>query len=271
MNKNSSYKYIFWEILKFIEEIKIEYHHKLKITVEKESVDLSEMEMSSKWELGLISFCKFPSKKNFRESLVKQIDSRINYISKNKVELCDFYDYFIDRINESTAKFEKLESNETAFSDLVDEGVIILNYKGFERQLWGLESNKSRKVDSDELDLNKIYDFSKKYFDVIIQEFNRLIMFLQHELNLIKLQKEQLQTQKGKDKFIELIKKGEIQKLFDKLNLSESYKYNKDLIQLSARYFMLEKDKDKNIINRDEYNNQLAKLINSILNVILKH
>ena len=276
MEKENSYNYVFWETIKYIDKVEVVYRHEALLTVEDENAPFP-MPTGSQWCLNLVSICETKEKTKFNNIIAENIDSRIDYIKENRLDLFGFYKYFIVRIQRAIDNFSNLRNGNIKFEDLINQKIITLKYLGylpfhehFHLHQLGI-NGKPLEAEFDEKAFDEIYKLTKSYFDVIIKELTRLILFIKHELNLSIINRQQLESHKGKEVFINLIKKGEIEKLFTEFGTIEEYKYDEDVIQLSARYFKLENDKNKDIISRDEYNIQSSKLISSLIKVISKN
>mgnify|MGYP000282308330 CR=1 FL=1 len=274
MDRNDSYKYVFYEILKFVDKVEIIYQHEALATTYGSE---EQLDGGSQWCLSLISICGIEEYDSFKKELERNINSKINYIRENRLDLYGLYDYFIEQLEERRERFENLQKGELKLEDLIEEGIILLNYIGYlplsqhYDLIWlGIKGEPS-KSDFDENSFDNLYQITKNYFEVMIQGLTKLILFLKHELNLSITQKQQLKNQKGKNEFIKLLKVGEIEQLFIELDSTEEYQNDEEIILLSARYFTLEKDKNRGIINRDDYNIQSAKLVSSLIKAMLKN
>lgn len=274
MDKNDSYKFVFYELLKYVDKVEIIYQHEALATTYGSE---EQLDGNSQWCLSLISICEIGKHKEFKKDLKGNIDSKINYIKENRLDLYIFYDYFIEQLEERRERFEKLQKGELKLEDLIKNEFVLAKYIGYlplseHYELYQLGINdKPQKADFDENSFDELYRITKNYFEIIVQELQKLIFFLKHELNLSITHKQQLISQKGKDEFIKLLKKGKVEQLFSELDATEQYKYDEEIILLSARYFTLESDKNSGVIHRDEYNTQSAKLNSSLMKAILKN
>ncbi len=273
MNKDHSYKYVFFELLKFIEKIEIVYQHEALMTT---CEDGYTPDGESQWCLRFISIGGISKHDGLRSQLQKIINQIINYIKENRLDLYGFYDYFLDCLEGNNSKLEGLQSGEVKMVELINNGLVKPIYIGYLPEhyhlLYGLGINgKPKKAEHEKDSYDELYRISSSYLDIIVQEIARLIWFLKHEVNLSLLNQQQLKNQKGKDEFLNLIKEGKIGQLFKELDSTEEFRYDEEIIQLSARFYSLENDKNKDIINRDEYNIQSTKLISSLIKAIVKN
>lgn len=274
MDKAHSYRYVFFDILKFIEKIEIVYQHEALATTHD---DEETLDGCSQWCLSIISISGFSRHDELRNHLQRIVNQKINYIKENRLELYGFYDYFLECLESSKLKIEELQRGKLKMDDLINGGLIKPIYTGYlpfkeHYHLYQLGiSGTPQKAEHNKDSYDKLHQISRHHLDVIIQEIMRLILFLKHETNLTIIQQQQLKNQKGKDEFLSLIKQGKIEQLLQELDSIEEFRYDEEIIQLSARYYSLENDKNKDIINRDEYNTQLAKLISSLIKAILKN
>lgn len=273
MERDNSYRYVFFELLKFTENITIVYQHKAFATTKEDG----DLDGGSQWRLSLVSIGGNEKLENFGEFLAKMIDQKVNYIKENKLDLYSFFDFFIERLEENKLRLEKLQLGNLKIHELIKEGIIEPNYYGYlplrdhdNLYILGIMGAPA-KTEHDQNSFDELHRILSYYLDIIILELTRIVLFLKHELNLAIIQKQQLKNQKGKDEFLNLIKEGRIQQLFMELDSTEEYRYDEEVILLSARYYSIENDKNQNVINRDEYNIQSAKLISSLIKAILKN
>lgn len=274
MEKDYSYKYVFFELLNFIEKIEIVYQHEALATTYE---DGETLDGGSQWCLSVVSIGRVSKLSELREGLQKLINQKIEYIKENRLDLYGFYGYFLECLEKNKSRIEELQSGKLKMKGLIEEGLIQPIYTGYLPlkdhyhlyQLGIKDSPKEAEHNKDSFD--ELHRISRYYLGIIGQELTRLILFLKHEVNLSLNYEQQLKNQKGKDEYLNLIKEGKIEQLFKELDSTKEYRYDEEIMQLSARYHTLENDKNKDVINRDEYNIQSAKLISSLIKAILKN
>lgn len=274
MSKEHSYQYVFSELIKITEKIDIAYYHRALPTKYIDGVN--ELWGEYTWKLCVNRFCGKSNLKNFKNHLNEVSVQIMDYIVERRLDLYKFYDFFLLRLEESKSKIERLQCSELSLAELIAGGTVKIIYTGYlpldehyDLLQLGLDVSPKDTTD-DENDLNKVYDISKEYFDAILQKLDRLSLFLKHEINIRDSQEEAMKNQKGKKDLINLIRNGKLEELFKETEKSEEYAYDESIIQLSARYFILESDKNRDVINRDEYNLQISKLVTSLISAILK-
>jgi hypothetical protein len=273
-----SYKYVFFELLKFIEEVEIIYRHQAFATSYFcDWTDDVQLDGKSKWSISLIKMCGYykSEAEKLRNDLRNIINQKKKYVKDHRLELRIFYSYFLERLEKNKSRLGKLRNGEIQIEEMANNGALILEYLGAfpfseEHELHAKNvSEPPEPAIHNEDSYTELHREIKKNLDIIIKELESLILFLKHEQNLYEFQDRQLKKGKGKSEFVNLIKKGEIKRLFDKLDSIDEYSLNEDIILLSSRYYSLENEKQKGMIDRNDYNIQSSNLLSSLLTAIL--
>lgn len=259
MDIKYSFDYIFYDLYLLIDEISIRYRHEVGI-----GIDGLEI-IGDQWQLKILDFNGY-NLQRFTDEVKKHILLTIEYIVNNRTYLEGFLPFFIEKLEVKRVKYERIQNFTEKYEDLKSSNHLKLNYLGYEND-YGMHSDAIRS-NHDENSFEEIQRQSIVFINIILKELTRLILSLKHELNIISSQKEGLNDDERKSYFISLLTEWKIEELFNELNSHQSFKFDNQIINFSARYRILNKDKNEGIINRNDFDIGLAKIINGLISII---
>jgi hypothetical protein len=273
MNHQDSFQYVFFDLLDILDNLEIVYQHEAFANMNENSYSLDG---TSDWHLKVVFFYNTTSKKDFESKLFKVVNSTIEYVKDNRIDLFSFYEGFIAEIERIRSNFDKLIKSELPLQKLIDDGVVKVKYIGYlpHDEHYYLREDRvdfpTSPPEYDEFAYDEVYRLSREYFSVLSKELLKLSLFLRHEYNLTTINKGALENNKEKKDLLSLLKKGEISKLFEVLDAHPAYQFNEEVVILSARFYKLEKMQNANTIDFKDYSVSFNSICSSLISVIRK-
>ena len=279
MNIENSFNYIFYDILKLIDDLTI--HSQYRAIPEMETDEDGEASFTGDafWQLNLIKFLNCNKSDLFKKRIKKHVNNTIDYLEENKTVLFEFYDYFIAEFDKRNTFFTELLQNQETLEQFINKGNIILIHKGFLsiynhdsliRDSIGLPQ-KDKELEK--LSGEEIYRLISKFLPIACKYINKINLYLKHEYNIILIQNNRLGNIKENDNqdiLIDLIRENKLNELFKLIKEDKAYKSNAELILLSSRHKALEDSKINNLIDWNTYQTDLSKINYSLISIITR-
>lgn len=272
-----SFNYLFFDLNKQIETYQI--HYVYDVFCKQHDIGPSPELYDPYFDLTVNRFNGHLFHDRFKESFQETLDSTIKEISSHIQEIYPSLPIFAERIdkeveiaeilsdvyNHEKSLVEKIISEKVKF-DFDGKLPLYLAFGTQYHMLFGNE--KPAEPERKEDDFLFVLDTAKKFFQTIMEGLERLKLFMLFSLEMNEFNSKKIESSKKSEEtnlLIDYVRKGEIKNALEKLNEIPKMANSPALIQLSSRFYNLERQFRENIISQDDYNLEFSKIVTSLI------